>query len=59
MLFVLSLLPIEKYRWGFGRKWDREMMLESTIKLPITKDNTPDWQFMENYIKSLSYSKNI
>jgi hypothetical protein len=58
-MFLCTLLPIEKYRWGFGRKWDREMMLESTIKLPITKDNNPDWQFMENYIKSLPYSKSL
>ncbi|MDR2511771.1 MAG: restriction endonuclease subunit S [Bacteroidales bacterium] len=58
-MFLCTLLPIEKYRWGFGRKWDLEMMQESTIKLPVTKDNTPDWQFMEDYIKSLPYSKSI
>jgi hypothetical protein len=58
-MFLCTLLPIEKYRWGFGRKWDKEMMQESTIKLPVTKDNIPDWQFMENYIKSLPYSKSI
>jgi hypothetical protein len=56
-MFLCVLLPTEKYRWGFGRKWDLEMMQQSTIKLPTTKDNVPDWQFMENYIKSLPYSK--
>jgi hypothetical protein len=55
-MFLCTILPIEKYRFGFGRKWDKKMMEQTTIKLPATKDNNPDWQFMENYIKSLPYS---
>ena len=58
-IFLCTLLPTEKYRWGFGRKWDLEMMNESTIKLPATAEKKPDWEFMENYIKSLSYSDRI
>jgi len=58
-MFLCTLLPIEKYRFGFGRKWDKEMMEKTEIKLPITKNGTPDWQFMENYIKSLPYSKEL
>jgi hypothetical protein len=58
-MFLCTLLPTEKYRWGYGRKWDLEAMNESTIKLPAGKNDEPDWQFMEDYIKSLSYSKNI
>lgn len=58
-MFLCTLLPIEKYRFGFGRKWDKEMMEKTEIKLPITKNGTPDWQFMEDYIKSLPYSKEL
>ena len=29
------------------------------IKLPVDKDGKPDWQFMEDYIKSLPYSVNL
>ncbi|MDR0574318.1 MAG: restriction endonuclease subunit S [Tannerella sp.] len=58
-MFLCTLLPTEKYRWGYGRKWDQEMMQNSTIKLPIAQDGTPDWQFMEDYVKSLPYSKDI
>jgi hypothetical protein len=58
-MFLCTLLPIEKYRWGFGRKWDLEMMQQSTIKLPATKKNQPDWQFIEDYIKSINYSKSL
>lgn len=58
-IFLCTLLPAEKYRWDYGRKRDLEMMQQSTIKMPIIKDNRPDWHFMEDYIKSLSYSKHI
>jgi hypothetical protein len=58
-MFLCTLLPTEKYRWGYGRKWDLEMMQESAIKLPITKENKPDWQLMEDYIKSTNYSKSL
>ncbi|MDR1883084.1 MAG: restriction endonuclease subunit S [Prevotella sp.] len=58
-MFLCALLPIEKYRFGYGRKWDKEMMQETEIKLPVTKDNNPDWLYMEDYIKGLPYANNI
>jgi hypothetical protein len=58
-MFLCTLLPTEKYRWGYGRKWDLEMMRQSTIKLPVGKDNKPNWRFMENYIQSMRYSKHL
>lgn len=58
-MFLCTLLPLEKYRFCFGRKWDKEMMQETEIKLPVTKDNVPDWQFMEDYIKSTNGSKSL
>ena len=58
-MFLCTILPIEKYRFGFGRKWDKAMMEQTKIKLPVTENNEPDWQFMEDYIKSLSYSKQL
>jgi len=58
-MFLTTLIHIEKYRFNYGRKWDKELMLKSKIKLPIKADGTPDWKFMEKYIKSLPYSANI
>ena len=58
-MFLTTLIHSEKYRFNYGRKWDKELMLKSNIKLPIKADGTPDWEFMENYIKSLPYSANI
>ena len=34
-------------------------MPSSKIKLPVTPEGNPDWQFMEDYIKSLPFSRNI
>ncbi|MDR0872317.1 MAG: restriction endonuclease subunit S [Prevotellaceae bacterium] len=58
-MFLCTLIEKEKYRWAYGRKWRPVRMPKSLIKLPVTSDDTPDWQFMENYIKSLPYSKSI
>lgn len=49
-LFICPILRLEKYRFAYGRKWTLEKMKESIIKLP-TKNNKPDWQFMEEFIK--------
>jgi hypothetical protein len=34
-------------------------MKESIIRLPVDINGQPDWQFMENYIKQLSFSSSI
>lgn len=62
-MFIISVLDIERYRYSFGRKYKKEIIAASHIPLPAIKNKNdeyePDWQFMEDYIKSLPYSKNI
>jgi hypothetical protein len=58
-LFIVSLIKLEKYRFNYGRKWHLERMKESEIRLPVTKQGSPDIGFMEEYIKTLNYSKSI
>lgn len=58
-LFLATLIRKEKYRYNYGRKWHLGRMNESVIKLPITENGGPDWQFMEKYIKSLPYSSGV
>lgn len=58
-LFLCALIKKEKYRWSYGRKWRPKRMPESEIKLPIDKTGNPDFEFMENYVKSLPYSASI
>lgn len=58
-LFLTTLIKMEKYRYSFGRKWGIKRMNETTIHLPVNDSNEPDWEFMEDYIKSLPYSSNL
>ena len=58
-LFLASILSKERPKYSFGRSWTGERLKKTKIKLPVTPEGTPDWQFMEDYIKSLPYSKNI
>ena len=46
----------KKFSYGRGATLKRLSVLE--IKLPC-KNNEPDWNLMENYIKSLPYSSNL
>lgn len=56
-MFLVTLIRRERYRYNYGRKWHKERMEKSIIKLPVDSKGNPDWQFMEDYIKSLPYSK--
>lgn len=58
-LFLTTVIRQEKYRFGYGRKWGIERMKKSIIKLPTTSAGTPDWVFMEHYIKSMPYSSQL
>ncbi|GAI91647.1 unnamed protein product, partial [marine sediment metagenome] len=57
--FLASILRLEKYRFSYGRTWGTNRIKETKIKLPVDKKGNPDWKFMENYIKSLPYSKSL
>jgi hypothetical protein len=58
-MFLVCLIRKERYKFSFGRKWKPSRMKESLIMLPVTKDGDPDWQFIEDYVKSLPYSSNL
>lgn len=50
-MFLCHLIEKEQYRFCYGRKWDLEAMNKSKIKLPVTPDGTPDWKYMEDFVK--------
>ena len=55
-LFITTLINHEKFRFAYGRAVYSNVISGLTIKLPTNSKGTIDWQFMENYIKSLPYS---
>lgn len=58
-MFLITVIKANKYRFGYGRKWTIEKMKETIIKLPGMEDGTPDFTYMERYIKSLPYSDRV
>ena len=55
-LFIITILNKENYRYSYGRKFNQAKIKDTIIKLPVDSSGSPDWLFMENYIKSLPYS---
>lgn len=58
-LFLKTILQLEKYRYNYSRKMGTDRLNEFKIKLPATINNSPDWEYMRNYIKSLPYSSSL
>lgn len=58
-MFLITLIRKEKFRFNYGRKWHKERMEKSVMNLPITEQKKPDWVFIEEYIKSLNYSRTL
>lgn len=69
-MFFITIIRNEKYRFSYGRKWNKEQMQKTVIKLPacmiegeylIDDDKfysdegyIPDFSFMEQFILSLN-----
>lgn len=58
-LFLCTLSREAGKEFNYGRKWGIIRMKETVLKLPVDGSGNPDWDFMENYINSLPYSKYI
>lgn len=57
-LFLITIMKLDQYRFSYGMTAKKGRLEKFSIKLP-TKNNQPDFEFMENYIKSLPYSSSI
>lgn len=54
-LFICTVLRLEQYRYSYGRKWTKDVMEDTVIRLPEDGDGKPDWKWMEGYIHSLHW----
>ena len=54
-LFIVTLINKERFKYSYGRAVYSNEITRMVIKLPVTENNEPDWQFMEDYMKSLNY----
>ena len=58
-LFFVALINMENFRYNYGIKYNQTRIKETIINVPVNKDNNPDYEYMENYIKSLPYGDKI
>lgn len=58
-MFLVTVINMEQYRYNYGIKCSQTRIKNMKIKLPVDVNGNPDWQFMEDYIKSLAYSANL
>ena len=57
-LFLATILKQLIHKYDFGRQVRLKRLPFDTIKLPVINDK-PDFEFMEDFIKSLPYSKSL
>lgn len=53
-MFIITVLEQNKYKYSYGRQANKTLP-DILLKLPIDEDGRPDYQFMEDYIKSLHH----
>lgn len=59
-LFICSLINFEmKSKYSYGRTVGKSNIEHMVLKLPSDSGGNPDWQFMEDYIKSLPYGDRL
>lgn len=51
MLFLKTMIIQQKVKFEYGYKFNEKRMQRQKILLPVTEDNTPNWQFMEEYMR--------
>lgn len=57
-LFIATIIKAERPKYNYGRKWTKNIMKKSVVKLP-SKDGKPDYDYMEHYMRALPYSDRI
>ncbi len=56
-IFISQQITRQKGKYGYGYKMGTARLKRQKIMLPINKNNEPDYEFMENYMKNLELKK--
>lgn len=51
MLFLKTMIIQQKVKFEYGYKFNEKRMQRQKILLPVTEDNSPHWQFMEEFMR--------
>lgn len=55
-IFVCTLIRQERYRYNYGRKWRIEQMRNTIIRLPVTHEGCPDWDWVDSFTSALPWA---
>ena len=58
-LFFVTLINKENFRYNYGIKYNQGRIRETIIKIPVDRNNNPDFVYMEKFIRELPYSDRI
>lgn len=58
-LYICAVINNERYRFSYGRAVYSGVLRDLKISLPVDTAGNPNWQFMEDYIKSLPASDKL
>ena len=58
-MYICVIIEMERYKYGYGRVVSKERLEQMELYLPIDIKGNPDWDYIEEYIKSLPYSSNL
>ena len=53
-LFIAAILSKNNLKYNYNDKISKDKLFNETISLPITSEGTPDFDYMENYMKNLT-----
>ena len=53
-LFIAAILSKNNSKYNYNDKISKDKLFNETISLPITSEGTPDFDYMENYMKNLT-----
>lgn len=56
-LFITNQIMIQRKNYNYSRKMGTERLKKQMIMLPSLNDDTPDYKYMEQYIKNLMIKK--
>lgn len=55
--FIATIITGQKEKYGYGYKMGTGRIKKQKILLPIDKDGSPDYDYMENFVKEKEYIK--
>ena len=58
-LYMTCIISQNKFKYSYGRAFNKKNIENTIVKIPVKSDGSPNWKYMEEYIKSLPFSDRI